>query len=71
MNSPQGAATSVWAAVSKDLEGQGGKYLKNCHISTAHVPTERIWAPGYGPYAYHVAGAKKMWDVSLKYVSLK
>jgi NAD(P)-dependent dehydrogenase (short-subunit alcohol dehydrogenase family) len=69
MNPAQGAATSVWSAVSRNLEGQGAKYLENCQISTPHDPAEGIWAPGYGPHAFDVAGAKKLWDVSLKYVS--
>lgn len=71
MNPAQGAATSVWAAVSKELEGQGGRYLENCQISTAHDPAGGIWAPGYGPHAYDAIGAKKLWDVSLQYVSLE
>ncbi|KAK9365628.1 hypothetical protein V1509DRAFT_371137 [Lipomyces kononenkoae] len=49
MNPAQGAATSVWAAVSKELEGQGAMYLENCQISTPHDPAAGIWAPGYGP----------------------
>jgi hypothetical protein len=71
MNPAQGAATSVWAAVSKDLEGQGARYLENCQISTAHDPAGGIWAPGYGQHAFDAAGAKKLWEVSLQYVSLK
>lgn len=34
----QGAATIVWAAVSKDLEKIGGKYLENCQIAKNGVP---------------------------------
>ncbi|KAK6609703.1 oxidoreductase [Botrytis cinerea] len=30
----QGAATTVWAAVSKELEGKGGKYLYDCQIAS-------------------------------------
>ncbi|KFY79695.1 hypothetical protein V501_09486 [Pseudogymnoascus sp. VKM F-4519 (FW-2642)] len=71
MNPAQGAATSVWAAVSKDLNGQGGKYLENCQISTPHDPAGGMWAPGYGQHAFDVAGARELWDVSLKYVSLE
>jgi NAD(P)-dependent dehydrogenase (short-subunit alcohol dehydrogenase family) len=71
MNPAQGAATSVWAAVSKDLEGQGARYLENCQISTPHDPAGGTWAPGYGPHAFDAAGAKKLWDISLKYVSLE
>lgn len=28
----QGAATTVWAAVAKELEGQPGKYCSNCEV---------------------------------------
>ena len=30
---PQGAATSVWAATSADLDGKGGLYLEDCGIA--------------------------------------
>jgi NAD(P)-dependent dehydrogenase (short-subunit alcohol dehydrogenase family) len=47
----QGAATSVWAAVSDELSGIGGVYLKDCAVSddvmayaTNHVRAERLWA---------------------------
>ena len=30
---PQGAATTVYAATSPDLDGQGGVYLEDCHIA--------------------------------------
>src|SRR5579884_1147393 len=48
----QGAATSVWAAVGKELEGIGGRYLEDCNEATpaadfAHVATGH----GYLPYA--------------------
>jgi NAD(P)-dependent dehydrogenase (short-subunit alcohol dehydrogenase family) len=29
----QGAATQVWAATSPDLNGKGGAFLDNCHVS--------------------------------------
>ncbi len=29
----QGAATTIWAAVSKELEGRGGLYLSNCAVA--------------------------------------
>jgi len=31
----QGAATTIWAATAKALEGDGGKYLEECQISRA------------------------------------
>jgi NAD(P)-dependent dehydrogenase (short-subunit alcohol dehydrogenase family) len=46
----QGAATSVWAAVSDELTGLGGVYLKDCAISdsamsyaTDPIRAERLW----------------------------
>jgi NAD(P)-dependent dehydrogenase (short-subunit alcohol dehydrogenase family) len=70
-NPEQGAATSVWAAASKSLEGHGGKYLEDCHIALPHDPESGPWAPGYAPHAYDVAGAKRLWDLSLKFVGLE
>jgi len=46
----QGAATSVWAAVSDELAGLGGLYLKECAVSVNAMPyatdplrAERLW----------------------------
>lgn len=41
-NISQGAATSVWAAVGKDLEGKGGKYLEDAKVSELATPTSRM-----------------------------
>jgi hypothetical protein len=47
----QGAATSVWAAVSDELAGRGALYLAGCAISDNAKPyamdpqrAERLWA---------------------------
>jgi hypothetical protein len=47
----QGAATSVWVAVSDELTGLGGLYLTDCAISESVTPyaadplrAERLWA---------------------------
>ena len=32
MSPEQGTATTVWAAVGRDLEGKGGKYLERCGV---------------------------------------
>ncbi|MCJ1423466.1 hypothetical protein MMC29_001349 [Sticta canariensis] len=61
----QGAATSVYAAVSKDWEGRGGKYLENCAESVAH---DGSGMDGYAPHAYDAAAAQRLWDLSLKLV---
>ncbi|KAL3473882.1 short-chain dehydrogenase [Aspergillus californicus] len=64
----QGAATSVWGAVSKSLEGLGGKYLENVQIAKAYDASEGQWAPGYFPYAYSPEKERKLWEISLKMV---
>lgn len=48
----QGAATSIWGAISKSLEGIGGKYLEDIQIAKTHDASAGQWAPGYLPYGY-------------------
>jgi NAD(P)-dependent dehydrogenase (short-subunit alcohol dehydrogenase family) len=50
----QGAATTVYATVSKELEGKGGLYLADCY------PTKAI------DFANDEEGAKKLWELSEK-----
>ncbi|HEV7418689.1 MAG TPA: SDR family NAD(P)-dependent oxidoreductase [Mycobacterium sp.] len=49
----QGAATSVWAAVSDELSGLGGVYLKDCAISDSVMP-----------YAVDPLRAERLWTIS-------
>jgi NAD(P)-dependent dehydrogenase (short-subunit alcohol dehydrogenase family) len=49
----QGAATSVWAAVSDELAGLGGLYLAECSIS------ENV-----APYAVDPQRAQRLWTIS-------
>ena len=61
---PQGAATSVWAAVVAPAEAVGGRYCENCHVS--HV-TEGLISPvseGVRPYALDAEHAKVLWAKS-------
>ncbi|PYH29646.1 short-chain dehydrogenase [Aspergillus neoniger CBS 115656] len=67
----QGAATTVLAAVAKELEGQGGKYLEDCQISEPYDPSNGLWGPGYASWAYDVDGERKFWKLSLELVGLK
>lgn len=69
-NPEQGAATSVWAAVAKELEGQGGKYLDNCQIADAHNPKLGEYSPGYAPWAYDPEGEARLWRQSLEMLGL-
>ncbi|TSA87192.1 SDR family NAD(P)-dependent oxidoreductase [Deinococcus detaillensis] len=65
----QGAATSVWAAVGKELEGVGGLYLEDVQEAVPFDPA----APysGYQPYLRDHASADKLWEASEKMVGLK
>ena len=59
---PQGAATSVWAATSPDLEGQGGLYLEDCHVAG---PGEGgLRSGGYASWALDTDGAARLWTLS-------
>lgn len=46
----QGAATSVWCAVSEQLEGKGGVYCEDVDISEA-VPGDSEKGNGVRPWA--------------------
>lgn len=71
----QGAATTVWAAVSSELEGRGGKYLEDVNIAPAPFEGEtslaNVLAPGYAKYAYNPEGEKRLWQLSLEAVGIK
>ncbi|KAK1703896.1 short-chain dehydrogenase [Colletotrichum lupini] len=72
MKSPaQGAATSVWAAVAKEWEGKGGKYLEDCAEAEAVKPDAGMLAPGYAPAAFDPEAEKRLWVESLKMVGLE
>lgn len=66
----QGAATTVWAAVAKDLEKHGGKYLDDCQIAGPHDPDTGLLGAGYAPWAYDEVNAAKLWDASMKMVGM-
>ncbi len=58
---PQGAATTVWAATSTALEGQGGLYLEDCHIAE---PAEPDGNGGVEAYALDPGAADQLWALS-------
>jgi hypothetical protein len=60
---PQGAATSVWAAVVAAAEDVGGSYCENCHVSEV-VADDVVITPvseGVRRYALDVAHADSLW----------
>ncbi|SEI51100.1 NAD(P)-dependent dehydrogenase, short-chain alcohol dehydrogenase family [Arthrobacter sp. yr096] len=61
----QGAATSVWAATSKALEGKGGVYCEDCdvaHPTDKESPLARY--QGVDAHAVDKDSARKLWELS-------
>lgn len=68
----QGAATTVLAAIGKDWEGVGGKYLDNCQEAPLiERGTGATMDPGYFDYAMDEKKATKLWEDSLELVGEK
>lgn len=57
----EGAATTVWAAVSPLLTRRGGAYCEDCNI--AEPAQERGWS-GVRAYAVDPDGAERLWTLS-------
>ena len=65
---PQGAATSVWAATSPEINEHGGAYLLDCQVS---VPaTEDRPSHGYAPWAYDPESEARLWEESERLTSV-
>ena len=69
---PQGAATTVVAAVSREWEGKGGRYLEDCGESqpVGEGPA-KLTHVGYAPHAYNEQGEKQLWVDSLRMVGVE
>ncbi|MFM5884838.1 MAG: oxidoreductase [Novosphingobium sp.] len=61
----QGAATSVWCAVSPLLGGMGGVYCEDCNVAEA-VPADFAGFSGARPHIQDRALAADLWDLSEK-----
>lgn len=59
----QGAATSVWAATSPQLDGHGGVYCEDCDIA-ASVPADDPGMSGVRPWAIDRDSADRLWHLS-------
>ncbi|OQU93607.1 hypothetical protein CLAIMM_00091 [Cladophialophora immunda] len=66
----QGAATTVWAAVARELEGTGGRFLEDCQESEPWDGDQTALAPGYAPHVYDREAASRLWSESLRMVGL-
>ncbi|OKP83182.1 oxidoreductase [Paenibacillus sp. P3E] len=59
----QGAATSVWCAVSEQLDGLGGVYCEDADIAEA-VPADSVQGSGVWPWAVDRESAGRLWVLS-------
>jgi NAD(P)-dependent dehydrogenase (short-subunit alcohol dehydrogenase family) len=63
---PQGAATSVWAAVVAGADEIGGRYCENCHVGNTVPDNATITAisEGVRGYALDAKNAEALWKKS-------
>jgi hypothetical protein len=64
-NPEPGAATTVWCAVSEQLNNVGGVYCEDCNVA-APVPASSEELRGVRPWATDAAAAEKLWALSEK-----
>ncbi|CRK29842.1 hypothetical protein BN1708_015687 [Verticillium longisporum] len=68
----QGAATSIYAALSNEWEGRGGRYLSNlAEEGPAEISENWLQSEvGYAPWAYDEEAARELWEKSNKLVGI-
>ncbi|KAH7346014.1 short-chain dehydrogenase/reductase-like protein [Pyrenochaeta sp. MPI-SDFR-AT-0127] len=69
----QGAATTIWCATAKQLEGKGGLYCEDCGLAEPAkiIDGERRRDAGYAPWAQgDYAAEEALWKLSTKLVGL-
>jgi NAD(P)-dependent dehydrogenase (short-subunit alcohol dehydrogenase family) len=65
----QGASTTIWCAVSPQLNNKGGVYSEDCDIA-AMVPADSELYSCVRPWAVDRAAAKALWILSKKLTSI-
>lgn len=58
----QGAATTVLAAVGKEWQHKGGKYLEDCQEAVTFEVPPLYGARGYAKHAYDQEKEERLWD---------
>lgn len=61
----QGAATTIWAALSPMLDGLGGFYCEECDVARV-VAADDPSADGVRPWAIDDVAAERLWDLSVR-----
>lgn len=67
----QGAATTVIAAVGKDWEGKGGKYLENCEEAKRGPDDNDVFGVGWVRQTYDSENEQRLWGDSLEILGIK
>jgi NAD(P)-dependent dehydrogenase (short-subunit alcohol dehydrogenase family) len=72
MKSPeQGAATSVFGAIFRSMEGKGDVYLEDCGVASEVEQGAQTRASSYAPHAFDKEKEGKSWDVAANLVKLE
>lgn len=66
----QGAATTVLAAVGKEWEDKGGKYLEDCEEAKRGEDDNEVFGVGYVRQTYDPEDEERLWKDSLKIVGI-
>jgi len=66
----QGAATTLWAAIGKEWEGKGGKYLSDCTEAERGADDGDRGGGTYVSHTYHPEDEARLWQDSLNMVGL-
>jgi NAD(P)-dependent dehydrogenase (short-subunit alcohol dehydrogenase family) len=67
----QGAATTVWAALSPHFDTQGGVYLADAGVSSIATANEHFAGNGYAPHTFNEEAEEKLWKLSFSAVGLE
>ncbi|KAH8601074.1 short-chain dehydrogenase/reductase-like protein [Bisporella sp. PMI_857] len=66
----QGAATTVVAAVGKEWEGKGGRYLEDCEEARRGEDDGQLFGVGYVSQTYDPENEARLWKDSLNIVGV-
>lgn len=69
-NLDQGAATTIYAAISRDLEGRGGLYLNDCSEAEMGEQDGDRMSGKSAPHAFDPENEARLWKDSLELVGL-
>src|SRR5277367_5452059 len=66
----QGAATSVLLAISRQLEGIGGRYFEDCNEASVVDRRPDNFGGGVAPYALDPENAERLWNLATTMLGL-